>query len=176
MSRSALRRARAVRGLLVAAVGAALGVGGHLLAGGGVPTSPALVLLVLLAAGACTALSDREWSYPRLLTAMAGLEALVHLGMSSMGHGAAHPGPSGWVMLAGHAAAAVVTAWVLRSGEEMFWRAVERLRPRPIWPTLSARFDVRLPSVRWREDAEPQSLTQLLSSLSRRGPPALTAV
>jgi hypothetical protein len=73
MSRRALRRARVVRGLMVAAVGAALGVGGHLLAGGGVPASPALLLLVLLAAGACTALSDREWSYPRLIAAMAAL-------------------------------------------------------------------------------------------------------
>jgi hypothetical protein len=196
MSRRAVRRARLVRGAAVALAGAGLGLTGHVLAGGGLPASPALLLLVALAAGVCTLVSDRQWSYRRLLVALGGTQLLVHLALASSHatHGltanpanpanpvnpanpanAAHaaPGPSGWVMLAAHAAAALLTAWLLREGEALFWRAVERLRPRPLWPRVAAPYLRRLPwQPSWRVDAGA-ALLVLVGSVARRGPPSL---
>jgi hypothetical protein len=182
MSRRALRRARAIRGVVVAASGALLAIGGHLLAGGTMPVHPALLVLIGLAAGACTLLSDREWSFRRLLVALAGIEALVHLTMSldqaSMAAAPLKttPGPSGWVMLAAHTAAALLAAAGLRRGEAMFWRLVERLRPRPLWPTVgSLAQPARLVTPSFDVPGQ-EHLLFLVDSVPRRGPPALTAV
>jgi hypothetical protein len=191
MSRRALRRARVLRGVLVAACGAVLAISGHLLAGGSMPVHPALLLLIALAAGACTLLSDREWSFQRLLVALTAIEAGVHVAMTldqgsmrSMGSAAsagttasdAHAaGANGWVMLAAHVAAALLTAWGLRQGEALFWRLVERLRPRPLWPTLQAPLDLLASTPAAIDVPRPWQGLLLEDSASRRGPPALTA-
>ena len=181
MSRRATREARLVRGLLVAVWGAGLATTGHVLAGGGVPGRPAVLLIVLLAAAACTALSDREWSFERLLMALGGVEGLVHLAMAA-GHGAmASPsglnaaGPSGWTMLGAHAVAAVLSAWGLRHGETLYWRVCEHLNRRPLPRVLTGPVVGTLPLLSHREPVTPTSAIHLRDALSRRGPPALVA-
>jgi hypothetical protein len=178
MSRRASREARLVRGLVVAASGAGLAVGGHLAAGGGLPSKPAVLLLVLLASAACTLLSDREWSFGRLLVALGAVELLVHLAMG-LDHGAmsgaVRPGPSGWAMLGAHAAAALLSAWMLRCGEAMYWRIVERLRPRPLPRVLALRVTSELAVGASADPGPLQSLLRLTDAASRRGPPTLAA-
>lgn len=193
MSRRALRRARVVRGLLVALCGSMLAVGGHLLAGGAVPRQPALFGLIALAAGATVVASDRAWSYRRLLAALAAIEAVTHVALE-LGHQhaalTAGPAPagsltaatlpgsvvtgsssSGWLMLAAHAAAALATAWLLRRGEALFWRAVEALRPATSWPTVGAPAAVPRP-LSPRADSPVQPVPVMLSgAASHRGPP-----
>lgn len=179
MSRRATREARLVRGLLVAVWGAGLAATGHVLEGGGVPGRPAVLLLVLLAAAACTALSDREWSFGRLLVALGGVELLVHLAMAA-GHGAAASpsgltaaGPSGWTMLGAHAAAALLSAWGLRHGESLYWRVCDHLNRRPLPRVRSGPVVGSPPLLAHREPVTPTSVLHLRDALSRRGPPAL---
>lgn len=181
MSRRATREARLVRGLLVAVWGAGLATTGHVLAGGEVPTHPAVLLLVLLAAAACTALSDREWSFGRLLVALGGVELLVHLAMAAGHGGMAGPsaptaaGASGWTMLGAHAAAALLSAWGLRHGETLYWRVCEHLNRRPLPRVPSGPVVGTLPLLAYREPVTPMSVLHLRDALSRRGPPALVA-
>jgi len=189
MSRRALRSARLLRGLVVAATGAALGVAGHLAGGGPVPAMPALLGLVALAAAACTVASDRQWSFTRLMVALSGIQLLVHLTMClGMSHGGATGQPAavhgsqvgagaapGLVMLAGHAGAAAVMAWLLRHGEELFVRGVERLRRRTPWPTLAAAADLLGSATAPRGSRATWALHPLSGSLARRGPPAPAA-
>jgi hypothetical protein len=180
MSRRATREARLVRGLLVAVWGAGLATTGHVLAGGGVPTQPAVLLLVLLAAAACTALSDREWSFGRLLVALGGVELLVHLAMAAShgampALGASGARPSGWTMLGAHAIAALLSAWGLRYGEALYWRVLDHLNRRPL-PRVRAGVVVgTLPLLAYRKPITPTSVLHLRDTLSRRGPPALVA-
>ena len=181
MSRRATREARLVRGLLVAVWGAGLATTGHALAGGGVPARPAVLLVVLLAAAACTALSDREWSYGRLLVALGGVELLVHLAMAA-GHGAmpavgapGGAGPSGWTMLGAHAIAALLSAWGLRYGEALYWRICDHLNRRPLPRVQTGRVVGTLPMLAYREPVTPASAILLRDALCRRGPPALVA-
>lgn len=197
MSTRALRRARLLRGLVVCACGSGLGIGGHLLAGGHPQVSGPMLLLMALAAGACTLLSDRQWSLPRLLVALAAVQLGVHEAMGlQMSHAAAPApaaiqlagrlthagvpasataGPGGWVMLAAHAAAALATAWLLRRAEALFWRVVQRLRPRPLWPTGTAPLDLSRPAPAPRAHTAVRRTLPLTGSLARRGPPTLAA-
>jgi hypothetical protein len=193
MSARALRRARLLRGLVVSASGGGLGIGGHLLAGGPLPLSPGLLLLLAVAAGACTMLSDRQWSFWRLLLALGGVQVLVHEAMGlqmgggmgtgqSAGHlgaggvaSSASVGSNGWVMLAAHAGAAVATAWLLRQGEALFWRLLERLRPRRRWPTTTSPVGLALPAAASTGPSPARLLLCLAGCLARRGPPSLTA-
>jgi hypothetical protein len=183
MSRRALREARLLRGLVVAASGTTLAVGGHLAADGALPRSPALLLLALLGGAACILLSDREWSYARLLVALGSIELLVHLALG-LDHGAmAHGGPgtasdgssNGWLMIAAHAAAAGSTAWLLRSGEATYWRLVEHLSRRrfirPVPSRVVAPLQIPVPA----PPATLDSLLRLSAAVSRRGPPTLVA-
>ena len=186
MSRSALHRARLLRGLVVAATGVLLAVGGHLLAGGTLSASPALLVLVTLAAGACTLWSYRQWSFARLLVALCGVQLLVHeamnLGMGpglAAGHVADTPfsaspatGAGGWLMVAAHAGATAVTAWLLRQGEALIWRLVERLRPRPLWPTVTAPLDLSAPTASSTGSSATWLLVPMAGSQTRRGPPS----
>jgi hypothetical protein len=191
MSASALRRARLLRGLTVSMTGAMLGIGGHLLAGGPVPAAPAVLLLVVMAAAACTLASDRQWSFLRLLVALGGVQLVVHgamglqMGPRMDGQASAQlvatggpswqaAGPSGWVMVGAHALAAVVTAWLLRQGEALLWRLVERLRPRPLWPTVSTPLDLTRAAAASPAYFAARRLHPLTGSLARRGPPSLT--
>ena len=177
MSERALRRARVARGLVVSATGAVLGLGAHVLAGGAV-ASPVLLLLLAVAAAACTLASDRPWSLPRLLVALTAIQLGVHLVMvlqmtdntPAQAVSAAPNAHGTWVMLAGHAAAAVATAWLLRSGEALFWRVVDRLRPTVLWPTAAA----PVPVAATRPAPRPQAarrMRPLAGALARRGPP-----
>lgn len=183
MSRRASREARLLRGLVVAGAGAGLALAGHLAAGGTAPRSPALLLLVLLSAAATTLLSEAEWSYRRLLVALGAVQLLVHLGlgvdhgsMAAAGtHGGAGAGASGWLMLAAHTGAAVVTAWLLRDGEAAYWRLLDTLgrrrlvRPLPL--PVAGRAPVPVPA----PPATPSSVLRLGAAVSRRGPPTLVA-
>ena len=182
MSRRALREARLLRGLVVAASGTALAVGGHLAAGGALPRSPAVLLLALLAAAACILLSDREWSYGRLLGALGSVELLVHLALS-LDHGVmaqAAPAPgaaggNGWLMLGAHATAAGSTAWLLRNGEATYWRVVEHLGRRPLPRPVPSRVvaPLRVPVPAGADTLE--NLLRLSAAVSRRGPPTSVA-
>jgi len=184
MSVRALRRARVARGLVVWASGAILGLGAHLLAGGSM-VSPVLLLLLALAAGACTLASDRAWSVPRLLVALGGIQLAVHVVMSlQMGSGAGRPWGSAaaastgaaapMTMIAGHACAALAMAWLLRQGEALFWRVVQRLRPRRSWPTVTGPLQPAAPPWRSTGPAPARRPRPLAGALARRGPPTLT--
>jgi hypothetical protein len=182
MSARALRRARVARGLVVSASGAVLGLGAHLLAGGSL-VSPVLLLLLALAAGACTLASDRAWSLPRLLVALGGIQLGVHEVMSlQMGSGAGTTSGSAAaasaaapaIMIAGHACAALAMAWVLRQGEALFWRLVQRLGPRRFWPTVTGVFHPAAPHWRSTGPAPARGPRPLAGALARRGPPTLT--
>ena len=179
MSERALRRARVARGLVVSVSGAVLALGAHLLAGGAM-VSPAVLLLLAFAAAGCTLASDHRWSLPRLLVALSAIQVGVHVAMvlqmtdsaaaQPAGAGGAH-GP--WVMLAGHAGAVLSTAWLLRSGDAVFWRLVDRLRPSVLWPTAP----VPAPAAASWSSPPPRAaatLRLLAAALARRGPPWLT--
>jgi len=179
MSERALRRARVARGLVVSASGAVLALGAHLLAGGAL-VSPAVLLLLACAAAGCTLASDQRWSLPRLLVALSSIQVGVHVAMAvQMSDGAAAQeaaagaSHSPWVMLAAHAAAVLSTAWLLRNGDAVFWRLVERLRPPVLWPAAPA---AALADPAWLPPRPRAAaiLRVLAGALARRGPPTLT--
>jgi hypothetical protein len=119
---------RLLRGLIVGGVATALAVGGHALAGGGPPPWTTVVVLAVLLGTVATWLSRARWTLLRLLALLllgqAGLHAVM-VGAQPSGHpGHPHhvtesasallPEPA---MVAGHVAAAVATALLLRHGE-----------------------------------------------------------
>lgn len=118
--RSFQRPVGALYGLLVAFVVAF----GHRAAGGALPPVATSLLWLTVAAGAGALSSRLHWTFPRLLALFVAVQPLAHLALAE--HGAAMADPSGmmtdhaggaaWPMMGMHAAAAVVTACVVRFG------------------------------------------------------------
>jgi hypothetical protein len=127
---------RLLRGGLVGATATTLALGGHCLAAGRPPSWTVLTAATIAIGATSVLLSRSRWTLPRLLAlllaAQAGLHTwfLVQAPAQHAGHahtGHAHTGhapeptsallPDDLEMLAGHIAAAVVTALLLRQGE-----------------------------------------------------------
>jgi hypothetical protein len=183
VARSTMRRMPALRGLRGSVVGlsaAGLGVAGHAMAGGMLPSGPMLAVatagLVLLG----VAMSARAWGLPSLLTVLVGAQLAFHVAMAGTSHAHAMAGMShqgtvpGLEMAGAHLLAAVITAVLLLRGERWCEALIELLR-RPLRAVLLT----ILPVLRPREISIHTADTtyvicHLAHSVSRRGPPALS--
>lgn len=168
---------RVARGLLLAVTSASLSVAAHGAAGGSlVEFTPALPL-VLLIAGAATALADRYRSPLAILAALGAAQLAQHQLLDLMRH---HHAPTGGVgfdavqMTAAHVLAVLGTGLVLAKADAALVSlvdAVSRLLPR-----TSAPGPVELaPRVTACRPAPGAPLIELLlrSVNGRRGPPVL---
>lgn len=199
-ARGQLRWARSAA-LAVATLGLAATV--HTLAGGAVPSVPALAVLTLVTALACVVLTAHQRGFPSVVVAMTLLQVALHEGFMAlvpMGcHAAddrlsAHAGMHGALstagaacvsghaagdglsigMLAGHGIVTLLLASALASGERALWRLRQL-----VLPTLPRQ--IRPVLLHPVQVAEPpvmvvRTVWTSVSSLVRRGPPAGVAV
>jgi hypothetical protein len=123
---------RSVRAAVVGLSASGLALLGHFAAGGTAPPPGQLVLVVLAVLVVSLALSARRWTVGPLLAVLLGSQALFHVAFSGAGgghvHGAQHvagestiPGHPEVLMLVGHGVAALLTALLLRRGEDWLW-------------------------------------------------------
>lgn len=141
---------RAARTALVSSLTLVLGVSAHATAGGHFPGVIPLVLLAVLVTPVTWYAARARLSAGTLIGLLGAGQLLVHALVSAMaptaggsavrlaehhaapvlGAGAlpemSHSGASMWLA---HAAATLVTAWLLARGEALLWRAVARLLP-----------------------------------------------
>jgi hypothetical protein len=179
---------RWVRAVVVAATATGLALLGHVTGGGATPPPVTLLVLVGLVLLASLGLSGRRWTVGPLLGLLCGSQVVFHVAfggpttVTHVHHGPALTGTSamtghqGLAMLAAHAAAALLTAVLLRRGEDCLWRVVELLATAWRVTEVAAR-GAAVP----RRCAEPASVlgsatVQLLEhAVARRGPPASAA-
>jgi hypothetical protein len=177
----------AVRAAVVALSASGLGLLGHLAAGGAAPPAGQLVLAVLAVLVVSRVLSVRRWTVGPLVAVLLGSQALFHIAFSGSAaaghvHGGQHvaggtpmPGHSGPLMLVGHSVAALLTALLLRRGEDWLeslvalvtraWRVVRAAAEEPV-AAAPARAVTRSGDV-------PALLHLLEHAVARRGPPGL---
>jgi hypothetical protein len=167
---------RVARGLLLAVTSASLSVAAHGAAGGSLVEFTPVLPLVLLIAGAATALADRYRSPLAILAALGAAQLAQHQLLDLMHHHA----PTGGLgfdavqMTAAHVLAVLGTGLVLVKADAALVslvNAVSRLLPR-----TSAPGPVELPPrVTARRPAPGAPLIELLlrSVNGRRGPPVL---
>lgn len=173
---------RVGRGLVIGLALLGVSAAGHA-AGGSLVEGPGLVLAAGAAVLVGIALSDREWRLPRLLVVLAAGQALMHLAMTA-GHGAAAHGPArdgvglasggspaAWQMLAGHAIALVVTAVVLRRGEDLVWRVAASLGSVLVGPMARSGRPARAPGTPLIGLLGLRSHDVVRHAVVRRGPP-----
>ena len=151
---------------------------------GTAPPPGQLVLAVLAVLVVSLALSARRWTVGPLLAVLLGSQALFHVAFS--GAGAAHvhdgqhmmsatamPGHPWLLMLVGHGVAALLTALLLRRGEDWLWDLVALLAR--AWRVVRIASDE--PVAVDRSRAMPRSgdvpavLDLLEHAVARRGPP-----
>lgn len=166
---------RLLRGGLLAACCLLLGLSGHLVGGGGVPSAaPALLGGALVAAG-CVAWAGRSRTFGQLVVAAAAAQGAFHLALSLSPAHAMHPLVPDLRMLAGHAVATVVMAAVLAYGDwvlDAFGRALNRALP--VEPGHAEVFGtVRVAAVEVRTITGHGVLVAV--GHPRRGPPATVA-
>lgn len=197
--RPTLRRRRALRGAVAAAVAVLFASTAHTLSGGHAPPAWLVVSIVVLAAPLCVALIGRRRNLPRLAAAIGAAQLVLHGAFAAIGdaapaggpsHGAHHHAPlaldasafadpAAATMTSGHAIAAVATLLVLAWGERLMVaiaRGIRRLLRLPVAPALPSPH-VPLPSA---PTTAPHAAAVFLDCVSRRGPPtrhasALTA-
>jgi hypothetical protein len=173
---------RWLRGSAVGAASVALATSGHVLGGGAVPAATVL----LLSAGAMllsVALSNRRWTLAPLLVVLLGTQVVCHVLLGGHGAGGAslhHPavtagaaGSPAGAMLAAHVAAALLTAWLLRCGDDCCARLVELLAV--TWRVASAArpTTLRRPQLSAAPvAAAAPTMRELEHAVARRGPPA----
>ena len=177
---------RSVRAAVVALSASGLALLGHLAAGGAAPPAGQLVLAVLAVLVVSRVLSVRRWTVGPLVAVLLGSQALFHIaftGSAAAGHvhggqhvagGSPMPGHSGPLMLVGHSVAALLTALLLRRGEDWLeslvglatraWRVVRAAAEEPV--AARARGVTR--------SGDVPALPHLLEhAVARRGPPGL---
>ena len=189
---------RTLRGVVVGVAASALAWGGHSAASGMVPDPSTLLWAASAAVPVAVVASGRRWRTWSLLAFLLGAQAAFHVAFAGM-HGPSDPsGAAGSMaaamgrpgdttgamtaavashpalaMVLGHAVAALVTAVLLRRGENWCWAVVRLLRtplslPSELPPLLTTpRARVAPP---WISPAVRRVL--LVDSRSRRGPPA----
>jgi hypothetical protein len=137
---------RLLRGGVVGATATTLGVGGHVVAAGPPPSWTGIAAAAIAIGAMSILLSRLRWTLSRLLilllASQAGLHTwfLVQAAPRRAGH--VHSGhapeptaallPNDFEMLAGHVAAAVVTALLLCQGERWLCGVLEALRLRAV--------------------------------------------
>jgi hypothetical protein len=173
---------RGLRGSVVGLSAAVLGLLGHAMAGGALPSTTVVVLatggLVLLG----VSMSGRTWGLPSLLTVLVGAQLGLHVTLAGSAPqqmdampGMAHQGVvPGLAMTGVHLGAAVVAAALLRRGERWCCALVDLLG-RPLRAIALVVLPVPRPRPLSAHPAPAGSRTRHLSpGLSRRGPPALS--
>jgi hypothetical protein len=119
----------------------------------------------------CVALSRVRWGLGSLLVVLAAAQLVFHVALAG---GVIDTG-AGWSMVAGHSAAALLTAVVLRRGEDACWLVAYLVAG----PARALRADVVVrstfaPVLRWFVyDGERRSRWSLVYAAPRRGPPSL---
>jgi hypothetical protein len=194
VDRQALRRVRALRGVVASVAATLLAATAHTLAGAGAPSALLVAITTVLAAPLAVALVGRRPSVLRTSAAVAAAQVVFHVqfvlfadpgavvytpvaGMA--GHAAhmtmMHPGPgmhsADSPMILAHIAAAVVTIVVLHHAERMLralGRGIRRLLPHIV--LAAPRPAVRRPAVPPSAVTLPPAAV-LAAGLSRRGPP-----
>jgi hypothetical protein len=112
---------RWLRGTAVGLCATALATAGHALEGGPAPAVPVTIALAVLAVLVSVGLSRGRWGLGSLLVVLSAAQMVFHVALAG---GVADTGPS-WSMLAGHSAAALITAVVLHRGEDACWRVAD---------------------------------------------------
>jgi hypothetical protein len=190
------RWARFLRGWIAAAVSVFVALCSHTLAGGNVPSPVGVALCLAFAGMICIALAGKSLSLPRLAVSVGVSQFLFHGAFSLLGsapvtgstgsmastmdvqtlhlQAAADSGMAmpAWMWFA-HAVAALVTIAALRYGERAFWAVLALARPfviRMLAALTPAETPVRRAPVSPVLCAPRSRL--IVSSLSRRGPPA----
>lgn len=168
---------RLLRGGLLAACCLLLGLSGHLVGGGGVPSAAPVLLGGALVAAGCVAWAGKPRGFRQLLVAAAAAQGGFHLTLSlSPAHPmAGHPLVPDLRMLAGHAAATVVMAAVLAHGERVL-DALARVADRALFvvprdPEVYRPVQIPITG----PDAGPATGVLVAAGCPRRGPPARTA-
>jgi hypothetical protein len=187
---------RAWRGLAVGLAVVAIAVVGHVAAGGTADIrSTKFLVLALFALPVAWQLSDREWTLPRLLAALAASQVLIHVALqarlfapanlptsagslpAAMTMHAAGPLSPHLLMFSSHLVAVVVTAILLRKGElaalalRSLLASLFCLSPHLVAANVPELDVVRIPVA----SAPVLALRILRASLSRRGPPVVAA-
>jgi hypothetical protein len=181
--------ARWLRGAVVGFAASVVALTGHVLGAGSTPSLLPLAGLTSVAVLLAVALSGVRWRLTSLLAMLLGAQAVFHLTFASAGHAPAttlaHPAHLGSAsgdgdgrMLALHVAAALVTAWLLRRGEDVCWELASAVvRPvraaRALAVGTVARRVPRVAAARRR--ARPLLSRLLVDAAPRRGPPVPAA-
>jgi hypothetical protein len=178
---------RWVRASVVGGAATGLSLLGHVAAGGSAPPARWLLVLSLVTLLVSVGLSGRRWTLGPLTGLLLGAQVVFHVAFGSgaaghvhggqhLGHAAMMPGHSGVTMLAGHAVAALVTALLLRRGEDCAWRAVDLLAR--AWRVARVTAAGRVVAGRAMTPVTvrvPAGLGLLEHVVARRGPPVLAA-
>ncbi|UYM03911.1 hypothetical protein [Solicola gregarius] len=160
---------RVVRAAAVALCVVGLSLVGHLSAGGSVPGPEILLGSSLVVAAYAAALTRNRLGRLELVGVLGAGQLLLHTAfMTSGGHS------GGLTMLAAHAFAAVVIALVLARGEDAAWALWCWLRPRLVMPASDLEPPVSREECLAATAATRVRLTWIGTSLTWRGPPALT--
>lgn len=184
--------ARALRGIAVGVVGAALAAAGHALGGSPVTITPLLLLVGLLLAAGCVLVSRTRWTAWRALVALLGIQAAVHatlwfetgsrtidsrlIGLAGQEHVHEHVsglGATPAAMVAAHLAAAAVAAVLLGSLEAIACLLVALAR-RLMNPMPAVRLQI-LPRTATSASRTTAMPVLLPGAVGRRGPPAALA-
>ena len=173
-----------VRAEVVGLSASGLALLGHLAARGPTPPPGQLVLVVLAVLLVSLALSVRRWTVGPLLAVLLGSQVLFHVAFSGAGaghiHGGQHvaggsamPGHPWLLMLVGHGVAALLTALLLRRGEDWLWGLVELLARAWRVVRVAAGEPVAASHTRAmsRSGDLPAVLARLEHAVARRGPP-----
>jgi hypothetical protein len=160
---------RWLRGGVVGLSATALATAGHALEGGPAPAVLVIAVLAVLAVLVSVALSRARWSLPALLAVLTAAQLLFHLAL--VGQAPAAEGVS-LSTLAAHSIAALLTACLLRRGEDACWWLVDCLA-RPgravralsvvVSATVAVPWVVHRTNRRWGR--------YLVHAAPRRGPP-----
>jgi hypothetical protein len=182
---------RVFRGCAVGLTATLLAVGGHCVFGEQPPTWPTVVCWAVLLASASTWLSRVRWTFPRLLAVLVAGQAGMHVTFVATqppvhtGVGAAHAHlhgaaagtvgsvlPASAAMVAGHLAAAVVTAALLRWGEAWLCGVLDALalRAHRVLDALVSTYAAQPQLVPAAADDTPR-LRVVNDAWSERGPP-----
>jgi hypothetical protein len=175
---------RSVRAAVVGLSASGLALLGHLGAGGTALPPGQLVLAVLAVLVVSLTLSARRWTVGPLLALLLGSQALFHVAFSGVDaahvHGGQHemsesamPGHPWLLMLVGHGVAALLTALLLRRGEDWLWGLVALLTRAWRVARVAAQQPVGGPRTRaMSRSGDVRVVLGLLEhAVARRGPP-----
>jgi hypothetical protein len=173
-----------VRGSVVGLCATALATAGHALEGSPAPALPVIACLAVAAVLVSIALSRVRWGLRSLLVVLVAAQLIFHVALAGLVAAAEIlGGPAGisgvgdtgvsWSKLAAHLAAALLTAVVLRRGEDACWRIADILaRAARAVGAVAVGAPVVAPAARWVLGGGNRSSGRYLWQIApRRGPP-----